>query len=151
VQRVRLVLGEDHHPQIPRVDDVRQREIDEPVDAAERHSGLRSIEGQRHQPLPGTTGVDYGEDLVGRHSARIEQKRSQSPALTPSAAVTARETVREPALAHQKEPDMRVDLLTKEYPPEIYGGAGVHAAELTKVLREHIDVRVRAFGAERDE
>ncbi|HJG52965.1 MAG TPA: glycogen synthase [Brachybacterium faecium] len=46
---------------------------------------------------------------------------------------------------------MRVDLLTKEYPPEIYGGAGVHAAELTKVLREHIDVRVRAFGAERDE
>ena len=46
---------------------------------------------------------------------------------------------------------MRVDLLTKEYPPEVYGGAGVHVAELTKVLRPHIDVRVRAFGAERQE
>jgi starch synthase len=46
---------------------------------------------------------------------------------------------------------MRVDLLTKEYPPEVYGGAGVHVAELTTVLRPHIDVRVRAFGAEREE
>lgn len=46
---------------------------------------------------------------------------------------------------------MRVDLLTKEYPPEVYGGAGVHVAELTKVLRPRIDVRVRAFGAEREE
>ncbi|WP_193104523.1 glycogen synthase [Brachybacterium sp. FME24] len=46
---------------------------------------------------------------------------------------------------------MRVDLLTKEYPPEVYGGAGVHVAELTRVLRPHIDVQVRAFGAERDE
>ncbi len=46
---------------------------------------------------------------------------------------------------------MRVDLLTKEYPPEVYGGAGVHVAELTRVLRPHIDVRVRAFGADRAE
>lgn len=47
--------------------------------------------------------------------------------------------------------DMRVDLLTKEYPPQIYGGAGVHVAELTRVLRPLIDVRVRCFGLERDE
>ena len=46
---------------------------------------------------------------------------------------------------------MRVDLLTKEYPPEVYGGAGVHVAELTRVLRPHLDVRVRAFGADREE
>ena len=46
---------------------------------------------------------------------------------------------------------MRVDLLTKEYPPEIYGGAGVHAAELVKALRSRIEVQVRCFGAERDE
>ena len=46
---------------------------------------------------------------------------------------------------------MRVDIVTKEYPPEIYGGAGVHVTELVKALRESIDVRVRAFGAERDE
>ena len=41
---------------------------------------------------------------------------------------------------------MRVDLLTKEYPPFIYGGAGVHVNELAKVLRPLADVRVRAFG-----
>jgi starch synthase len=46
---------------------------------------------------------------------------------------------------------MRVDIVTKEYPPEIYGGAGVHAAELVKALRSLVDVRVRAFGADRDE
>lgn len=46
---------------------------------------------------------------------------------------------------------MRVDLLTREYPPEVYGGAGVHAAELVKALRSRMDVVVRCFGAERDE
>ena len=46
---------------------------------------------------------------------------------------------------------MRIDLITKEYPPYIYGGAGVHVAELVRVLRKHIDVQVRAFGAARDE
>jgi starch synthase len=46
---------------------------------------------------------------------------------------------------------MRVDLLTKEYPPEIYGGAGVHVAELVKALRADIDVTVRCFGAPRTE
>ena len=30
---------------------------------------------------------------------------------------------------------MRVDVLTKEYPPEVYGGAGVHVAELVRALR----------------
>lgn len=42
-----------------------------------------------------------------------------------------------------------MDILTKEYPPEIYGGAGVHVTELVKALREDIDVTVRCFGAPR--
>jgi starch synthase len=46
---------------------------------------------------------------------------------------------------------MRIDLITKEYPPFIYGGAGVHVAELVRVLRPHIEVQVRAFGAARNE
>lgn len=48
---------------------------------------------------------------------------------------------------------MRVDILSKEYPPAVYGGAGVHVAELTRSLRERgdIDVRVRCFGEPRDE
>jgi starch synthase len=46
---------------------------------------------------------------------------------------------------------MRVDVITREYPPEVYGGAGVHVAELVKSLRAHLDVAVRCFGAPRDE
>ncbi len=46
---------------------------------------------------------------------------------------------------------MRIDMITKEYPPEIYGGAGVHVAELVAALRGSVDVQVRAFGAERSE
>jgi starch synthase len=48
---------------------------------------------------------------------------------------------------------VRIDVLTKEYPPEIYGGAGVHVAELVKALRRRSDVEthVHAFGASRDE
>jgi starch synthase len=40
--------------------------------------------------------------------------------------------------------------VTKEFPPEIYGGAGVHVAELSRVLSKHVDLQVRAFGAPRD-
>src|SRR5690554_4082769 len=46
---------------------------------------------------------------------------------------------------------MRVDLLTREYPPHVYGGAGVHVAELAAVLRDRIDVRVRCLDGPRDE
>jgi len=46
---------------------------------------------------------------------------------------------------------MRVDLITREYPPEVYGGAGVHVAELVRALRPQLDVVVRAFGQPRDE
>ena len=48
---------------------------------------------------------------------------------------------------------MRIDLLSREYPPEVYGGAGVHVAELVRALRESaaLDVRVRCFGAPRHE
>lgn len=46
---------------------------------------------------------------------------------------------------------MRVDVLSREYPPEVYGGAGVHVAELVAALRRDIDVVVRCFGPPRDE
>jgi starch synthase len=48
---------------------------------------------------------------------------------------------------------MRVDVLSKEYPPEIYGGAGVHVAELVRALRDRgdLEARVHAFGAPRSE
>ncbi|AMM20832.1 glycosyl transferase family 1 [Frondihabitans sp. PAMC 28766] len=46
---------------------------------------------------------------------------------------------------------MRVDVITKEYPPNVYGGAGVHVTELVKALRPSIEVQVRAFGHAIDE
>ncbi|GAA3800850.1 glycogen synthase [Sphaerisporangium flaviroseum] len=46
---------------------------------------------------------------------------------------------------------MRVDLLSREYPPDVYGGAGVHVEYLARELRSLADVRVRCFGARREE
>src|ERR1041384_6233098 len=46
---------------------------------------------------------------------------------------------------------VRIDLLTREYPPDVYGGAGVHVENLAAVLRPRADVRVHAFGAPRAE
>jgi starch synthase len=46
---------------------------------------------------------------------------------------------------------MRVDILTREYPPDIYGGAGVHVENLAQVLRSRIEVQVRTFGEPRSE
>ncbi|WBB46658.1 glycogen synthase [Verrucosispora sp. WMMA2044] len=46
---------------------------------------------------------------------------------------------------------LRVDLLTREYPPEVYGGAGVHVEYLARELRRITDVRVHCFGAPRTE
>src|SRR5690625_1580159 len=45
---------------------------------------------------------------------------------------------------------MRVDLLTREYPPDVYGGAGGHVTELARVLRSHAGVRVHCFGGPRE-
>jgi glycogen synthase len=44
--------------------------------------------------------------------------------------------------------DMRVLLLTNEYPPHIYGGAGVHVEYLARELANLTPVEVRTFGTE---
>jgi alpha-maltose-1-phosphate synthase len=41
---------------------------------------------------------------------------------------------------------MKALILTNEYPPNVYGGAGMHVAELTRALRGRIALDVRAFG-----
>ena len=42
---------------------------------------------------------------------------------------------------------MRIALLTREYPPDIYGGAGVHVEHLAAELAQLVDVDVHCFGA----
>ncbi|MGC8627867.1 MAG: glycogen synthase [Acidimicrobiales bacterium] len=45
----------------------------------------------------------------------------------------------------------RVALLSREYPPEIYGGAGVHVEHLSRALGQLVDLGVYCFGAPRDD
>jgi starch synthase len=51
--------------------------------------------------------------------------------------------------AENPSPPLRVDLLTREYPPDVYGGAGVHAEYLARYLAGLVDVHVRCFGERR--
>lgn len=44
---------------------------------------------------------------------------------------------------------MRIGMLTREWPPEIYGGAGVHVDQLVAQLRHLAEVDVHCFGAPR--
>ena len=47
-------------------------------------------------------------------------------------------------------PAMRVALLTREYPPEVYGGAGVHVEYLSEHLSGLVDLEVFCFGQRRE-
>jgi alpha-maltose-1-phosphate synthase len=44
---------------------------------------------------------------------------------------------------------MRVAMMTREYPPEVYGGAGVHVTELVAQLQHLCEVDVHCMGAPR--
>ena len=44
---------------------------------------------------------------------------------------------------------LRVALLTREYPPEVYGGAGVHVTYLARDLAPLVDLTVHCQGADR--
>ena len=46
---------------------------------------------------------------------------------------------------------MKALMLTREYPPHIYGGAGVVVEELTRALSRRMPVEVRCFGERRPE
>ena len=49
--------------------------------------------------------------------------------------------------------ELKVGIVTKEWPPAIYGGAGVHVLQLTQALRTNKDVHVdvHCFGGKRDD
>ena len=47
--------------------------------------------------------------------------------------------------------DLRVALLTREYPPDVYGGAGVHVEYLARELAKLVDLTVHCWGADRPE
>ena len=49
--------------------------------------------------------------------------------------------------------DLKIGIVTKEWPPQVYGGAGVHVVQLTEALRSvsGISVEVHCFGGERSD
>ena len=49
--------------------------------------------------------------------------------------------------------ELKVGIVTKEWPPAVYGGAGVHVVQLTQALRSisGISVDVHCFGGKRDD
>lgn len=51
--------------------------------------------------------------------------------------------------AAQYAAQVRVGIFTNEWPPAIYGGAGVHVEHLVEQLRELVDVQVQCFGEPR--
>jgi starch synthase len=46
--------------------------------------------------------------------------------------------------------DLRVAILTREFPPDVYGGAGVHVDFLVRELRKLVEVDVQAMGEPRE-
>jgi len=50
-------------------------------------------------------------------------------------------------------PEIRVAMVTREWPPQVYGGAGVHVVQLAQALRRKstIDLSVHCFGGKRDD
>ena len=79
VEAVRLVLRQHDDLEVAGVDDVGQREVDQPVDAAERHRRLGPVGRQRHQPLALAAGEDDREDLLARgrdgHATKLAVRR----------------------------------------------------------------------------
>ncbi len=62
----------------------------------------------------------------------------------------AQEVTDADALAPLADDRLAISLLTREYPPSIYGGAGVHVAQLVPQLRRLVDVDVQCMGEPRE-
>lgn len=56
-------------------------------------------------------------------------------------------------MAHHTAGSTRIGIVTKEWPPAVYGGAGVHVVQLTQALRKLTDVQVdvHCFGGARSD
>ena len=150
VEAVGLVLREHDDVQVPRVDDVRQGEVDQAVQAPEGHRRLGSVGSQGHQAFAFPTCEDDSEDARRCHASTLGPRRGPSEARA-AHALACREKSRSSVPVGEGMVRVRVDLLTREYPPHVYGGAGVHVVGLTRVLARTIDVRVHCFDGPRDE
>ncbi len=87
VEAVALVLRQHDDLEVPGVGEVRQREVDEPVGAAERHRRLGPVVGEREQPLALAAGQHDDEDVgFSGHRGRtyrwpVVPRREDAPVL----------------------------------------------------------------------
>src|ERR1700729_1331083 len=51
----------------------------------------------------------------------------------------------------ERDSAMRVGLMTREYPPNVYGGAGVHVEYLARELGRKIEVEVHCWGKKQED
>ena len=91
VEAVTLVLGEDGDLPIAGVDEIREDEVDQTIDASERHSGFRSIarvSGQSRFPSPpaSTSAMTFGS--MADKSAAVSRRTSCPRKNTTAVAVT---------------------------------------------------------------
>src|SRR5579884_1788435 len=73
-QRLGLVLHEDVQRVDPRVDEVAQDEVDDPVLAPERHGGLAALLRQRVETLALAAGQHDPEDAGAVHAGPLDSK-----------------------------------------------------------------------------
>ena len=64
IETVAQVLGEDHDLAQPRVDQVGEHQVDQPVLTAERHRRFGAFLGQRQQPPAFATGQHHAEHVL---------------------------------------------------------------------------------------
>src|SRR5699024_11140146 len=76
-----FVLGEHHHAQISGVDHVGQREVHEPVDAAERDRRFGPDLRQGHQPFAFSTGQDDCENSWCGHGKHHRVSVGSTPSV----------------------------------------------------------------------
>ena len=119
----------------------------------------------RARPLPRRgRGLGAAARRRRRRAARSSATRSstRTSRIAPGARIGVDPDGRPRALPHLARRDRRdrqgrdrgclssrVALLTREYPPDVYGGAGVHVEYLARELARLVEVTVHAWGAER--
>jgi len=66
IERRGVILRQHKHPNHIRVNAVRDRNVDEPILAAERHRGFRSVRSQREETLAGAATENHREKIWSR-------------------------------------------------------------------------------------
>ena len=94
--------------------------------------------------------MSHGGPRIGRWaSRRFAVRISPEPPVTATASSGGESSSLAARLTDLQSVDVRVGILTREYPPEVYGGAGVHVDFLVRELRRLVDVDVHCLGAPR--